>query len=61
MYQRKQKLTFFPIIFLNMDTSSNIQDRLLKFYLVIIDMLMEGIVSLYFYLGPSLCFMRLQK
>ena len=29
--------------------------------MVIIDMLMEGTVSQILYLGPSLCFMRLQK
>ena len=61
MYKKGQKLSFFPIIFLNVDSSFNISDRLLKFSVVIIDMLMEGTVSQIFYLGLSLCFMQLQK
>ena len=44
-----------------MDSLFNIQDRLLKCSVVIIDMLMEGTVSQILYLGPSSCFMRFQK
>ena len=35
--------------------------RLPTFSVVIIDMLMEGTLSQILYIGPSLCFMRLQK
>ena len=58
---KRQKSTFFSIIFLNVDSSLNIYDRQLNFSVVIIDMMMEGTVSQISYLGPSLCFMRLQK
>ena len=61
MYQREQKLSFFLIILLNVDSSFNIQDRLLKFSVVIIDMLIEETMSQILYVGPSLCFMRIQK
>ena len=59
MYVLK-RTQIFPIIFFNVDSSFSI-DRLHKFSVVIIDMLMEGSMSQIFYVGPSLCFMRLQK
>ena len=61
MYQREQKLSFFPKIMLNVDSSFIIQDSLPKFSEVIIDTLMEGTVSQNFYLVSSSCFMQLQK
>ena len=42
---KKTKIDIFPMIVLNVDSSSNIQDRLLKFAVVITDMLMEGAMS----------------
>ena len=54
-------MSFLSIMFLNVDSSFTIKDRLLKVSVVIIDMLMEGTVSQIIYLGPSLCFMQLQK
>ena len=54
-------MTYFSILFLNMDRSFNIQDRLLKFSVVIIDMLMEGTVSHFFNSGPGLYFVSFQK
>ena len=53
MYYIEQKLTFFPIIFLNVDSSFNILDRHLKLSVGILDILMEGTVSQIFYLSPS--------
>ena len=38
-----------------------IENRLLKFSVVIIDMLKDGAVSQILYLGHSLCFMWLHK
>ena len=61
MHKKVQKLPFFSIIFLNVDSSFNIINRLFKFSLVIIDMLMEGTASQIFYLGLGLYFMSLQK
>ena len=58
---KRTEIVIFPIVFLNVDSSFNILDRLLKFSVVIIDMLMEGTVSPIFYIGLSSCFMRLQK
>ena len=57
MHLKAQKLPFFSIIFLNVQSSFNIINRLFKFSLVIIDMLMEGTVSQIFYLGLCLYFM----
>ena len=45
------------IIVDNVDSSFNIYERLLRFSLGIIDILMEGTVSQIFYLGPSSSFM----
>ena len=39
---KRKKLIYFPIIILKMDSSFNIQDRLVIFSVVIIDMSMEG-------------------
>ena len=63
MYVLKRTQTIiFSIIFLNVDNSINIENRLLKFSVVIIDVLMEGNVSQIFYSGPSLImFMWIQK
>ena len=48
-------------MFVNVDSSFDIENRLLKLSVVIIGMLMEGAVSQSFYLGPSLFLMWLQK
>ena len=61
MHKKVQKLPFFSIIFLNVDSSFNIINRLFKFALVIIDILMEGTVSQIFYPGLGLYFMSLRK
>ena len=57
MCYRVQKILFFPFIFLNVDISFNIKDRLLRFFVVFIGIIMEGTVSQIFYLGPSFCLM----
>ena len=56
-----QKFLFFSIIFLNVHSSFNIKDTLLKFYVVVLGITLEGTVSQIFYLGPSFCFMYLRK
>ena len=62
---KENKLTFFSTIVFSVDSLFNIWDRLLKFSVVLIDILMEGTVSqilfLGLYLGPSLYFMSFQK
>ena len=57
---KSTKIITFSIILLNVDSSVIIENRLLKFPVVIIDMLMEEISQI-LYIGPSLCFMWLQK
>ena len=51
------KIHFFAYIFMNLDNSINIVHRLLKFSIVILDMITEGTVSQILYLGPSFYFM----
>ena len=46
-----------PTFFLNLDNSIYIVHRLLKFSIVILDIITEGTVSHIFYLGPSFYFM----
>ena len=48
---------FSPYFFLNLNSSFNINSRLLKFSMVIIDIMMQGTMSQIFYFGPSFCFM----
>ena len=48
-----KSLTLFSIIVFNVHSSFDIENRLLKFSVIIIDMLMEGTVSQIFYLGLS--------
>ena len=49
---------FFPLIFLNVDSLLDIKDRVLKFSFVVLGIIMKGTVSqIFFYLGPSFCFM----
>ena len=55
------KFRFFAIIFLNMDNSVNIKTRLVKFDVLILDIMMEGTVSQIFFLGPSSYFMLFRK
>ena len=43
--------------FLNVISSFIIKDRLLKFSMVVFDIIMEGTLSQIFYLGPGFCFM----
>ena len=47
----------FAIIFLNVDISTNVDPRLFKFGVLILDIIMEGTRSQMFYLGPSSYFM----
>ena len=56
-----QKFLFFPVIFLNFDSSFNIKDRKLKFSVYVLGIMIEGTVSQIFYLGLSFCFMSLRK
>ena len=56
-----KKIVIFSIIFLNVDSSFNISDRLLKSSVGIVDILLEGTVSRILYLRPSSSFMRFQK
>ena len=56
---KRTKIDIFPIIFLNVDSSFNILNRVLRLSVVITNMLMEGTVSQIFYLGLSSCFMEL--
>ena len=58
---KETKMYIFPIIFFNVDSSFNIENRLFKFSVGIFDTLMEGTVSEISYLGPSSSFMRLKK
>ena len=47
------KKSLFYIIILNVDSSISIQHKLLKRCEAILDIIMEGIVSQIFYIGPS--------
>ena len=55
--QEYKKFYFSPSFFFNVDISFNIKDRLLRFFVVVIGMIMEGNVSQIFYLGPSFFFL----
>ena len=55
MYQRVQKILFFPFLFLDVNSSFTTKDRLLKFSVVIFGIMMEGTMSQVF-LGPSFRF-----
>ena len=57
MYKRVHKILFFPFISLNVDSLFNIKDRLLKFSVFVLDMIMEETMSQICYLGPRFCFM----
>ena len=57
MYKRVHKILFFPFIFLNVDSLFNIKDRLLKFSVFVLDMIMEETMSQICYLDPRFCFM----
>ena len=57
MHEKVKELPFFPIIFLNVDSSFNIGNRLFKLSVVIIDVLKKGTVSHIFFLGLSSYFM----
>ena len=52
----KKNISF--IYFFNMDISFNMAITLIKMYLLIIDIIMEGRVSEIFYLGPILYFIQ---
>ena len=51
------KFSYFPLLFLNVDNLSNIENRLLKFSVLILDTIVQGTVSHFFYLGPDSGFM----
>ena len=57
MLQKVHKILFFPFIFKNLDSSFNIEDRLFKFSVVVLGIIIEGTVSQTFYLSPRFCFM----
>ena len=52
-----QKLSYFAVTFFNLDNLVNIIYKLFTFGVVILDIIIEGTVSLIFYLGPSSFFM----
>ena len=54
---KSTKNPIFPFILLNVDISFNIKDRLLRFVVVALGIMMEGTVSQIFYLGSSFCLM----
>ena len=54
-------IIIFSIIFFNVDSSFDIENRTLSLSVVIIDMLMKGTMFQIFYLGPRLLFMWLQN
>ena len=56
MYSVIQKFSYFPLLFLNVDNLSNIKERLLKFSVIILDIIAQGTISQFFHLGPSSCF-----
>ena len=45
MYQRVQKYRLSTLISLNVDSSFNIKDRLLKLHVVVLGIMMEGTLS----------------
>ena len=47
----------FSLIFFNVDSSFNIENKVFKFSMLIIHIAMQGTVSQIFYLCPSFCFM----
>ena len=51
------QISIFPLIFFNVDSSFNIENRLFKFSVDVLGIIMEGTVSQIIYLGPSFCFM----
>ena len=55
--QKVQKFTFFPFIFLNVNSSFTMKNKLLNFSVTIVHMVMQGTVSQIFYLCCSFCFM----
>ena len=56
-----KKFLFFPVILLNLDSSFNIKNTLLKLSVVVLGIRVEGTVSQICYLAPSFCFMYLRK
>ena len=57
MYQKVQDMLMFPFISLNVDSSFNIGNKLLKFHVPILHIVMQEILSWNCYLGLSFCFM----
>ena len=51
------QISIFPLIFFNMDSSFNIENRPFKFSVAFLGIIMEGTVSQIIYLGPSFCFL----
>ena len=56
-YKTINKFLFFTFIFLDVNNSINIIQRLPKSLLLVLAMVIEGTVSQIFYLGPSSRFM----
>ena len=46
---KSTKIPIFPFHFLNVDSSFNIKDTLLKLFVAVLDMIMEGTQSQNFY------------
>ena len=57
MYQVIQQFSYFPLLFLNVDNLFNIENRLLKCSVLIMDTIVQRAVSQLFYLGPGSGFM----
>ena len=55
------KFRIFAIIFLNVNNLVNIETRLFKFVVLILDIIIEGTVSQIFILSPSSFFILLRK
>ena len=54
---KRTKNLILSFIFLNVDISFNIQNRVLKFSVVVVGIIIEGTLSQIVYLGPSFSFM----
>ena len=51
------KIQFISLILLNVDSSFDIKDRLLNFYVFVLGIIMEGTMSQIVYLGHRFCLM----
>ena len=56
MYLRIQKFLFFPVIFLNVDSSFNIKDRKLKCSMVLLGIIMAEPCLTFFFIKALVFF-----